>query len=167
MARNHLIFFIFFIAAFQAAAMSCRIVDILSHPSIVNNAEFWEKYATLANHTDQNIEALIKKMAPGALSTSAPAIAASAFGENFEITHRAEKAIAKLTAQNQKHLDEFIKVINEGGLQELRDRPGRWNFKKMQGNVGYSVRLDSGYRVQFLIEEGRIKILDVGNHIGH
>ncbi len=159
---------IFFSVA--ASAMNCRVAQMLNHPSISSNDEFWNEFGKLEKPDDRTVEALIQKYSVTAAAAPPRVLATkpTSFNESFTLTHKAEKAQAKLNPINQKHFDEFIKLINEKGPQGLYEQPKKWHFEKLKTHsVQHTVRLDSGYRVLFEVKEGMVHVLDIGNHITH
>lgn len=152
--------------------MNCDLAAKLNHPNLSQNEKFWEEFSQLSNHDDKNVAQLLSKyeIPATAIGRAAPSAVATAnvTREAFTTHHRVEKAVRKLNTVNQRHYDDFIKVINERGVQGLYDQPGRWHFEKIKQMPGaHTVRLDQGTRVLFKIDNGVIQILDVGSHITH
>ncbi len=162
---------VFFMAVpLSATAMDCRLAKSLNHPSLVNNAEFWDKLGKIRSTDERAIEALIKAHAPEALSEAVQTarVVVASTREVFSIHSKAEKARSKLSKINKKHFDDFIQVLTEKGPKGLYEQPKRWHFEKlMEGNGLHTIRLDSGNRVLFTIKDGVANILDIGNHITH
>lgn len=183
---------------FPALAIDCRLAEMLRHPSIAKNDEFWKEFTTLDVVDDKALKALLKKYtdhfgqepkteskadskttaqteskagkaskSPIQSSTHAKKPQKSAV-QPFSMSRTAEKALEKQNAKNKAHFDDFLKTINEEGTQALYDKPKKWQFKKTKGTTDkHTVRLDVGTRVLFEIKDGKIKILDIGNHINH
>lgn len=165
--RNLLLILLFSISSL---AMDCQLAKSLNHPSLVNNAEFWEKLGKIKPTDDRAIKNLINTHAPEALSVtnSAARITAASTKEVFSINSKAEKARNKLSKKNQQHFDEFIQVLTEKGPQGLYEQPKRWHYERLTSNRElHTVRLDGGNRVLFKIQDGVAHIIDVGNHITH
>lgn len=163
-------FLIILIFSFAVKAMDCQLAKALHHDKLASNSEFWEKLSQIKSTDERAIRNLINEYAPEALTATGVMahVAASSTKEVFSINAKAEKAKSKLTKINQRHFDELIQVLTEKGPQGLRDQPGKWNYEVLKEAKGtHSVRLDKGVRVQFTIEEGVVRINDIGNHIGH
>ncbi len=162
------IFFIMIFVSVVASAMNCRVAQMLNHPSISSNDEFWNEFGKLEKPDDRTVEALIQKYSTAATAPASFAAKVAPLVDSFTLSHKAEKAQAKLNPINQKHFDEFIKVINEKGPQGLYEQPKKWHFEKLKvHSEQHTVRLDSGYRVLFEVKDGTVHVLDIGNHITH
>ena len=157
----------------MADAMDCRLATMLKHPSLAENATFWEKLAKINRNDNRAIEQLIKEFVPTeALATSQVVThAASNMKEVFSLHKKAEKAREKLSKTNQQHFDEFIQVLTEKGPQGLYDQPKKWHYEKLvRGDGQHTIRLDGAYRVLFEIKDGVANILDIaktGSNVGH
>lgn len=143
---------------------------LFKHPSLAQNAEFWEKLSVLKKTDNRAIEDLIRQMAPEVLQTSTGAAQTivSNTKEVFSLNKKAEKAREKLSKINQRHFDEFVQVLTEKGPKGLYEQPKRWHYEKLtDSKTLHTVRLDDGNRVLFEIKDGVAHILDIGNHITH
>lgn len=154
--------------------MDCKLAKAMKHPSIVENSDFWVEFGKINTNNSYELEKLIKKYSPEALSdvdTNKRTAGNLSTNEVFTMSSKAEKAKAKLSVINQKHFDEFIQLITEKGPHALYERPAKWHYEELKGSSAekpeHTVRLDKGYRVKFTIDDGVVRILDIGNHIGH
>ncbi len=141
---------------------------MLADKRLVDKPQFWTDLDNLENRSDAAVEALIKKYAPEVKEVSGKVTLKVG---SLNISKSAQKEFAKLNPANQRHYDEFTRVINEEGVNGLRDQQGKWQFKKLQTSKQYpnhySARLNQGYRVLFTIEDNNVNVLGIGNYIGH
>ena len=156
----------------ESWAINCKLAQFFNHPSLANNAEFWQKLGTINAADDRAVEALIRQFGPDALSaasTQSTRAVATNSKEVFRLKSKAEKAKDKLSKINKRHFDEFIQVVTDEGTNVLYSRPKRWHYEKLQSNKNqHTVRLDDGVRVLFEIgDDGVLNILDMGSHVTH
>jgi hypothetical protein len=159
-------------------------MQLLNHPSIRDNAKFWEEFGSAGDISDDGFRQLLLKYnvegaerrtieravdAPAPVPNGAP---------RFSMSKQAVKDTRLLSAQRpslQRNLDEFLGYAQQGAAnlrQQLLKNGGKWNYKKLEGRYGgevsYSARLDGGVRVVFHQKEnGLVEIIAVDNSTTH
>jgi hypothetical protein len=168
---NKIVILFFILLPLKTFSMSCDLAKAVNHPLLAQNSEFWSKLSTLNPKDDFAIKNLINQFAPEALGIAQSAPSATLKAWSFvEVSHKVEKAVAKLSKINIKHYDDFIKILNEKGVQGFYENPGKWHYEKLAeyGPNAHSVRLDSGVRVLLDVgKNGSTVVRDVSNKIGH
>ncbi len=161
-----ILLFCFSVASF---AMDCDLAKAINHPSLASNSVFWERLSLVNPKDNVAIKKLITEYSAEALpSTQSLQAVTRVSASALETSHKAEKAIAKLTGTNIKHYDDFLKILNEKGVQGFYENPGKWHYERLKMNrEHHTVRLDQGYRILFEVENGQVRILDIGRHITH
>jgi len=167
---NFLVFlFLAFSFTWTAQASECLLKEALKDPKLSANGDFWAEYGKLTAKgkvSDTEMKALIEKHGGQASNSAAPSSSSTSFqpSQKVEIQHKATKEIKELPASLKAKVDEFIETAAKpGGLQEIRNNPGRWHLEKMAELDGktFTVRLNGGYRVLFTQKEDSIEILRV------
>jgi mRNA-degrading endonuclease RelE of RelBE toxin-antitoxin system len=167
---NKIFFLILLSVSIASFAMDCDLAKAINHPSLVQKSDFWERLSAINPKDNVAIRKLISEYSNDALATASQASqsVARVSAVAIETSHRAEKAIAKLAGTNIKHYDDFLKVMNEKGVQGFYENPGKWHYERLKMNrEHHTVRLDQGYRVLFEVENGQVRVLDIGRHITH
>jgi len=168
---NKFIFFILVCFATSVFAMDCRLAQLLNHPTLAGNADFWEKFGKINPNNNKALEDLIKEYNPELLNQGGIAVSSTAGREVFRLSRDAEKAKSKLNVQNQKKFDEFVQMLTEKGPQGFYEQPGKWRPEKLKRNKDeHTVHLHGDYRVLYEIKDGVVNILDIANtgrSVGH
>lgn len=171
MLLNKILFFILCLISVATSAMDCDLAKAINHPSLANSEEFWVRLSAINPKDDFALKKLITSYSPDALgSGQAAQRVARISSAAVETSHKAEKAIVKLVGINKKHYDDFLKTVNEKGVQGFYDNPGKWHYEKLPqyGEHAHSIRLDGGNRVLFDVEkDGSILVREVSNKVGH
>ncbi len=154
-------FVFIFALCFVSVALggSCSLSDVLKDPALSQNAAFWDDYAKLAGKgepSEMKMQALVEKYkgSAGSSKSTATAAAKSDFkaSSTYRVQAKAEKEIKALPKNLNGKVDEFIELATKpGGIQEIRNNPGRWHYEKLAqfGDNAHSVRLSDGYRILF------------------
>lgn len=156
--------------SFKVWAIDCQLSKLMAHPSLAENDQFWMALGKIDSHNDRAVRELIQKFSPEVLQTSGAVTHSVKQVSNIaiEVAKKADKDLKKLSQINKKHYDEFLKTINEGGMQELYNNPGKWHYEKLKmDNSLHTVRLNDGVRVLFKEENGVISVLEIGSHVTH
>ncbi len=146
-------------------AGQCLMSEALKDAKLAKNDKFWEEYGALAakgDVPDAEMKALIEKY--GGLSSASKVTATAPVEKSFKLTvqSKAEKEIKTLAPALKNKVDEFLDTaLKPGGMQEIRNNPGRWHLEKLNGTDAYTVRLNDGYRVLFQVEGDSLKVLRV------
>lgn len=165
---------LFLLATELAFSIDCELAKKLGHPSLANNKQFWQEFEKINSEDVVALKKLLEKHIPNApagtlVSQGVSTLRITEYAKSvvsFSSTGR--KAVQKLNSLEMKKVDQFLKIINESGLQGLRDNPGKWGYKQLKRNVDeHTIRIDDGSRLLFEIKNGEIKILDAGNHVTH
>jgi plasmid maintenance system killer protein len=142
----------------MAGAGNCSLASALKDPELSQNPAFWEDYAKISGKGEPGeaqMQALIEKYKGSKSSSSAAASAAKTdfkASATYRVQTKAEKEIKSLPKNLHGKVDEFIDLATQpGGIQEIRNNPGRWHYEKLAqfGDNAHSVRLSDGYRILF------------------
>ncbi len=162
--------------------MSCELAELLTHPSIRDNADFWAEFgAHPGGISDDALRELYRKFGVNSpvaerrtIERAEGAAHAASAGPKFTLSKQAVKDARNLKPALKRDLDEFLGYAKEGtaGLQrELRKNPGKWNYKQLDGHFSretHSARLDSGTRVVFRQnEDGLVEIMNIDSTTTH
>ena len=156
-----------FVFSAQAHATSCLLSEALKDPVVSGNEKFWAEYGKLSlkdQHSEVALKALIEKYQRAdaeVMQTTSVANMAGRGGLKLGIQHRAEKEIKHLPKHLKEKVDEFLEMaLKPGGMQEIRNNPGRWHYEKLSqfGDHAHSVRLNNGYRVLFDLNGDAIEV---------
>lgn len=167
-------FIISLIISFSLQASDCKLSEVLAHPDILENAQFWEDFGKLKsqNLSKQAMADILEKkyqlkIETKEITSPAPTIS----GHKVSLTHNAQKELDGY--QGQKHItervDEFAKLIKSpGGIHNFKETHS-WNLEKMPeyGKNHWSVRINSGYRILFTLINNEAKIIAIDKSIGH
>jgi plasmid maintenance system killer protein len=159
-----------------AGANDCSVFERIGRAGLNDNAAFWSDYAKLAEKGEPSsgdLESLMSKYQAAPQAVAAPpapkaAWPASPRAAAVELRKAAEKGYAKSPAQVQAKMDEFLDLYKQKGVGFVQDLKanGGWNFESLHEQKGlFSVRLNGGYRATFTMDDGELKILDIGQHV--
>ena len=162
MRLSDLIFFSFTLFSVHVGAVDCSVAKMLSHPTLVQNKKFWEELALINTDDAVAVKNLIAKFSPQAAgvalaSEGTVVLQVTEFVKSVvEFTNAGRKAIQKLTPLNQKKFDEFIKIINEKGLQQLYENPGKWHMEKLKRDRSHRLLLQRRIMLQIVEQPGSV-----------
>lgn len=165
------------------ANFSCHLTQQLGNPKIASDAKFWEEFGRISDKgSDRELADLLKRYNVDARTSSAPARnaaqgerrAVAPAGPAYRMNNAAQKDLKKLQPNVRSRASEFLELA-KGGRSDLyaalRRNQSSWEFKKLKADEGYSVRLDGGYRVQWIERPGdSIEIIHIdktSTHGGH
>ncbi len=147
------------------ASLSCDLLKLLQHPSIVSNESFWKKYTELAQNkklNDRTLEKLLNEHNVEKTGVHPPLTPHRSPNVLVETSKKADKDLAKLPKELKVKFEEFMSAISsEEGINGLYKNPGRWHLEKLTSNDSYTVRLNSSVRVNFTIDQGKVHIIQV------
>lgn len=157
MLNKKLLVLIILLFSLSVFSSECLLTKAMSDPKLKDNKAFWNDYSSLVASGKSSDDALKALSAKYDFSSSrAPTVALSVNSPRpalrLDVHKRARGEIARLPAPLKKKVDGFLEVIlKPGGIKEIRDNPGKWNFEKLVqfGPEAHSVRLNGGYRIMF------------------
>ena len=145
-------------------ASHCLMSEALKDPKLAQNGKFWEEYSGLAAKGEipyDKMQALINKH--GGFSDGKSGAEPKTFKKSIslEVQHKAEKEIKALPKSLKEKVDEFLELaLKPGGMQEVRNNPGRWRLEKLHDG-SHTVRLNDGHRIKFQEDGDNLIILRV------
>lgn len=170
MRKLTIVIYLFFISI-CALGSSCDVWSKLASPEVAQNEKFWEDFKSLKDpsRADEIARLLKKHELLDRPQNHLGTIEQVTTKVSFNYHHKAQKALNKLPMEIRKHLEDFVHVVEQQGMHTLYNQPGRWHFEKIKHSSTRTVRLNSGYRVEFsLSEDGRrVEVLDIGKHVTH
>jgi mRNA-degrading endonuclease RelE of RelBE toxin-antitoxin system len=161
---SKLSFILILLFSTASLASHCLMSEALKDPKLAQNGKFWEEYSVLAANGEipyDKMQVLINRH--GGLSNAKVASEAKTFQKSFglEVQHKAEKEIKALPKGLKEKVDEFLELaLKPGGMQEIRNNPGRWRLEKLHDET-HTVRLNDGYRIKFQEEGDNLVVLRV------
>ena len=167
--RANLTFFILaLLLSCNVFASECFLNEALKDPKLAENPQFWAEYGKLSAKTGKVSEEEMKRLVAkhgGSVST-ATAASESAFTPSLKINiqHKAAKEIKGLQPALKGKVDEFVELASKpGGMQEIRNTPGRWHLEKVRDgqHTAFTVRVNGDYRILFTQSDDGIEILRV------
>ena len=165
-----LAFSLLFVFTMPTRAADCLLQEALKNSKLNSNPQFWEELNQLSANgqpSNHSLNSLIEKYSGKGteLKNNSSSLEVVEKIKNsplrYSLEKKAEKEIRALPPNLRIKADEFLEVaLRPGGLQELGNNPGRWNFEKLiqHGKNAYTVRLNGGYRILFDIEDKELKI---------
>ncbi|MNL21559.1 hypothetical protein D3C87_1428560 [compost metagenome] len=145
-------------------AAHCLMSEALKDPKLAQNGKFWEEYSSLAAGGEvpyDKMQALIAKHGGLANNNAVPEAKTFKKSFNLEVQHKAQKEIKALPKGLKEKVDEFLELaLKPGGMQEVRNNPGRWRLEKLHDDT-HTVRLNDGYRIKFQEEGDSLVIIRV------
>ncbi len=158
-------FSLLFVFTMPTWAADCLLQEALKNPKLNSNPQFWEELSQLSANgqpSNHSINTLIEKYAgkSAELRNNSSSLEITEKLKkspiNYSLEKKAEKEIKALPPNLKGKVDEFLEIaLRPGGMQEIGNNPGRWNFEKIieQGKNAYTVRLNDGYRILFDLED--------------
>jgi mRNA-degrading endonuclease RelE of RelBE toxin-antitoxin system len=161
---SRVIFLLILLSSTISFASNCLMAEALKDPKLAQNGKFWEEYSGLAAKGEvpyDQMQALISKHGGLANSKSVPDAKTFKKSISLEVQHKAEKEIKALPKSLKDKVDEFLELaLKPGGMQEVRNNPGRWRLEKLHDGT-HTVRLNDGHRIRFQEEGDSLVILRV------
>ena len=170
MRANFISFILSSLLACNAFASECFLNEALKDPKLAENPQFWAEYGKLSAKTgkvsEEEMKQLVAKHGGNVSTATAASESANAFTPSLKISiqHKAEKEIKALQPALKVKVDEFLELASKpGGMQEIRNNPGRWHLEKLTelGGKAFTVRLNGGYRVLFSPSDDGLEVLRV------
>lgn len=161
MRANLLSLLILLFSSTSFAGFSCHLTQQLGNPKVTGDAKFWEEFGRISDKgNDRELADLLKRYDVDARANSAPVGATAQIerravipsGPAYRMNHTAQKELKKLQPNLRDRASEFLEIAKTGRSKlyaELRKNQSSWEFEKLNGNLGYSARLNGGYRVQW------------------
>lgn len=167
-----IIFLLSLFYSLSAWCAGCLISDILKDPRFANNSEFWTKYSELqskfsGNVPDRELNVLAKSLVadwtPSPVTSTTTSTSQNLAIREIQTRKSVQHEIQGLPPHVKGRYDEFLELIRTSdGYEKIRSNPGSWRLEKLNGNGNhYSVRLNSGYRVEFKMENKSIEVFMV------
>lgn len=171
--------FLFFLALplLSYAGLSCdmsKTLQVASQSGKLGD-HFWQEYARLSQSGigDRELGELLRKHGvtipespiTGRRITDLPPPRVRPFVEKTVI-----RDVDRLAPPlRQKYAEVVERLTADPSGKSFYSQPGKWHFEKLPqyGKDAHSVRLDSGYRVLFDLQNGVAKIRQVDKTIGH
>lgn len=166
-------FILIVIACVPTWASECLLNEALKNPALNSNPKFWEDLSQLSEKgkpSDDQVTALIARHGGKVERTSGPSSEGSFLKKptSLSVAHKAEKEIHALPKNLRAKVDEFLEIaLKSGGMQEIRENPGRWHLEKLNGTKAHTVRLNDGYRILFDYSDEGLKVLRVNREQIH
>ncbi len=180
MRARMLILICLFLSSDSFAGLPCHLTQQFGNPKLANDAKFWQELGPLAERGDvKGVAALLSRRGIETRAAAAPVqlerrVASVSSANAFRMNHTAQKELSKLQPNLRDRANNFLGMAKNGRsalYAELRKNPGSWEFKKLKGSEGFSVRLDGGYRLKWVEKPGdSIEIVNLNKtatHGGH